>query len=106
MPHEMAKPFHEWSSGFSTAASLGPANLPCNGLSVVLPLTSWSYVRTTDSLLAMFGAESNCISVSDRFCGSVNSGSVNLGVFTMAIFVLSQISNKKPISKSATVSPR
>src|SRR5512136_2954768 len=100
----MTTPFHEFSNGLSTAASFGPAYLPCRGLSTVFPLTSWSYVRTTRSLLATFGEDRTCNSVLFMSSGSGNVGSVVLVGAYSAVLVVFGGSNKNEISISATFS--
>ena len=48
-------------AGRMTAASLGPSlAAPVRGLTTLPPWTSWSYWRTTDSLLQMFSRPSIC----------------------------------------------
>src|SRR5947209_12899531 len=68
MPQPIARPAHEPSTGVITAASPGPSSwTPTSGLITVPPCTSWSYWRTTHSLLHTLGEARTFSRASVRF---------------------------------------
>ncbi len=91
-----------------TAASLGPSlTTPVRGLTTLPPWTSWSYWRTTDSLLQMLRRESIAFRAPPRSGGSGKSGSGwRGGVQTARRFICGRPSWRKDISIRRRSLPR